>query len=226
MRTVTIEAVDGGTFAEWVGGWELALPARSDMLLFEGSGEGSLDAVHPVRPCPVRPVQRGAPGQLGRGRESPGGPVEPSRGDGSSLDLRNNGGGQAEGYRQLLDFLADRERDLSRRSMRPDRPADLLGRRELRRRDGAEDPRGHLRRRGHRRGAELLGRRRHRHASELGPESPGLDDVRGLWHAGRPPAGHRSPTCRWTSPRPTTSRVEIRSWTPPSPRPNVSSAVR
>src|SRR4029453_2342724 len=31
--TATVEAVDGATYGAWVGGWELALPERQDVLL-------------------------------------------------------------------------------------------------------------------------------------------------------------------------------------------------
>jgi hypothetical protein len=106
VRTATVDAVDGATFADWVGGWELLLPARDDLLMLRDVETDVWTRYLPesnalyVQYNHVEPTSSDAVEQIDAGlrRHDVGRVV---------LDLRNNGGGQAEGYRQLLELLAD-----------------------------------------------------------------------------------------------------------------------
>jgi hypothetical protein len=111
METATIVAVSGSDFAAWVSGWELALPRRGDMLLLrDPTADHWTRYLESARALYVQ-YNEVLPGSSDV--------VEEIRADLSRhdverivLDLRNNGGGEAEGYRQLLDFLAGGQRDL------------------------------------------------------------------------------------------------------------------
>ena len=109
-RTATVRAVDAATFAAWVGGWELALPPRRDMLLLRDPKDHWARFIQPARALYV---------QYNEVRPDSSDVVEEIRAERSShrvermvIDLRNNGGGQAEGYRTLLNYLAEHARDL------------------------------------------------------------------------------------------------------------------
>jgi hypothetical protein len=113
-RTATLDAIDGSAFQDWVGAWELALPERGDMLLLRDTQDvfwidylarnralyvqynhiepDSSDLVEALRAAErAHPVDR------------------------VILDLRNNGGGEAEGYSDILDLLSKPTFDRPRR---------------------------------------------------------------------------------------------------------------
>jgi Peptidase family S41 len=120
-RTATIDAVDAETYADWVGGWELLLPGRPDLLFLRDPADAFwLRYLAPSRTLyvqynvvkehssqPVNEIERAM-------REHPV--------DRLVLDLRNNGGGEAGGYRDLLRFFGGSEFD------RPGRLFVLFGR--------------------------------------------------------------------------------------------------
>lgn len=120
-RTVTIDAVDADTYATWVGGWELLLPQRRHLLFLRDPAEAfwlrylpgsrtlyvQYNVVHEHSAQAVNEIERAMRTH----------PV-----DRLVLDLRNNGGGEAGGYRDLLRFLAGPDID------RPDRLSVLIGR--------------------------------------------------------------------------------------------------
>jgi C-terminal processing protease CtpA/Prc len=120
-RTTTIDAVDADTFTSWVGGWELLLPPRGRLLLLRDPADAfwleylsqsrtlyvQYNVVNEHSSQPVTEIERAM-------REHPV--------DRLVLDLRNNGGGEAGGYRDLLRFLTGREFD------RPGRLSVLIGR--------------------------------------------------------------------------------------------------
>jgi Peptidase family S41 len=120
-RTATIEAVDAATFAGWVGGWELLLPARDDLLLLQDTDADVwtrylfTDRALYVQYNHVDPTSSDAVDEIDS-------ELATHHVDRIVLDLRNNGGGEAEGYRQLLDRLADPSID------RPGRLFVLIGR--------------------------------------------------------------------------------------------------
>ncbi len=103
-RVVAVEAVDGETFADWVGGWELPLPERPGLAFLR-----DLDEEFTIgAPAPGALVVR-----YDHVEESSAELVEAIRAamrerpvDRLVLDLRSNGGGEAGGYRDLLRFLA------------------------------------------------------------------------------------------------------------------------
>lgn len=102
--TITVEAVDAATYADWVGGWELTLPQRSDMLwLRDLDAEFSLSVLGThtlyVQYNHVLDTSSDVAGAIRRQMRDH--PI-----DRVVLDLRNNGGGEAEGYGNLLDLLA------------------------------------------------------------------------------------------------------------------------
>ena len=92
-------------FADWVGGWELLLPQRPDLLFLRDPADAfwleylspsrtlyvQYNVVHEHSSQAVNEIERAM-------REHPV--------DRLVLDLRNNGGGEAGGYRDLLRFLA------------------------------------------------------------------------------------------------------------------------
>ena len=120
-RTATIDAVDADAFSDWVGGWELLLPQRPNLLFLRDPADSfwleylspshtlyvQYNVVHEHSSQAVNEIQRAMSEH----------PV-----DRLVLDLRNNGGGEAGGYRDLLRFLTDPEID------RPGRLFVLIGR--------------------------------------------------------------------------------------------------
>jgi peptidase S41-like protein len=104
-RTVTIDAVDGETYADWVGGWELLLPQRRHLLFLRDPADAFwLEYLSPTRTLYVQynvvnEHSSQAVNEIERAMRDH--PV-----DRLVLDLRNNGGGEAGGYRDLLRFLA------------------------------------------------------------------------------------------------------------------------
>ncbi len=108
--TASVEAVDGETFADWVGGWELPLPARPGLpflddldeefvLTYLSSSRALVVGYHHVEESSSELVDAIRAAM----REQPV--------DRLILDLRNNGGGEAGGYRELLRFLSGVEVD-------------------------------------------------------------------------------------------------------------------
>ena len=120
-RTATIDAVDADTFSTWVGGWELLLPPRPHLLFLRDATDAfwlrymrasrtlyvQYNVVHEHSAQVVHQIERAV-----RAR-----PV-----DRLVLDLRNNGGGEAGGYRDLLRYLVRPDVD------RPGRLSVLIGR--------------------------------------------------------------------------------------------------
>ncbi len=120
-RRVTIDAVDASTYADWVGGWELLLPRRPHLLFLRDPADAFwLEYLSPSRTLyaqynVVNEHSFQAVSEIERAmREHPV--------DRLVLDLRNNGGGEAGGYRDLLRFLVGPEID------RPGRLLVLMGR--------------------------------------------------------------------------------------------------
>jgi Peptidase family S41 len=120
-RTVAIDAVDGKAFADWVGGWELLLPQRPGLLFLRDPADAfwleylSSSRTLYVQYNVVNEHSAQAVNEIERAmREHPV--------DRLVLDLRNNGGGEAGGYRDLLRFLSGPEID------RSEGPSVLIGR--------------------------------------------------------------------------------------------------
>jgi len=112
-RTATIHAVDASAYADWVGGWELLLPQRPGLLFLRDPADAFwVEYLPPSRTLyaqynVVREHSAQAVSEIERAmREHPV--------DRLVLDLRNNGGGEAGGYRDLLRFLAGPEIDRPR----------------------------------------------------------------------------------------------------------------
>jgi hypothetical protein len=120
-RTATVDVIDAGTYAEWIGGWELLLPAREDVLFLQDAAAPYLvEYLAPTRTLYVQyNVVREHSSQVVAAitQAMRGHPV-----DRMVLDLRSNGGGEAGGYRELLRFLGRSEFDP------PGRLAVLIGR--------------------------------------------------------------------------------------------------
>ncbi len=120
-RTATVDAVDAETYARWVGGWELPLPARDDLLFLRDlADEFRLTYLRSTRALYV------AYHSVGESSSTLVDAIEAAMRarevDRVVLDLRNNGGGEAGGYRDLLRFLAGPDFD------RPGRLVVLIGR--------------------------------------------------------------------------------------------------
>jgi hypothetical protein len=105
-RTVSIDAVDAETYADWVGGWELLLPARPGLdFLHDAQAQFHLDYLVEERTLDVRyqVVREHSGGVVGAIRTA----MRDHSVDRIVLDLRSNGGGEAGGFRELLRFLVD-----------------------------------------------------------------------------------------------------------------------
>jgi hypothetical protein len=120
-RTALIAAIDASAYQEWIGGWELALPPGPDLLLLRdperdfwirylGRTRSLYVRYNHVLPRSTDVVQ--AITSSLRGREV----------DRLVIDLRTNGGGEAEGYSDLLELLTGPAID------RPGRLYVLIGR--------------------------------------------------------------------------------------------------
>jgi hypothetical protein len=120
-RRVDVGAVDGDTYADWVGGWELLLPSRPGQLFLRNAGGPFwLEYLAPSRTLYVQySVVEETSSELVDRIEAA---TRRHRVDRSVLDLRNNGGGEAGGYRDLLRFLSGPGFD------RPGRLCVLIGR--------------------------------------------------------------------------------------------------
>jgi hypothetical protein len=103
-RSATIEAVDAATYADWVGGWELLLPERPGLdFLRDAQTPFRVDYLPSERTLDVRyqVVLEHSSSVVAAVREAMRGHAV----DRIVLDLRNNGGGEAGGFRELLPFL-------------------------------------------------------------------------------------------------------------------------
>ena len=121
IRTNTVDAIGGGAYADWVGGWELLLPTRADLLfLRDPAASFWLQYLAPSRTLYVQyNVVEETSSEL---VHEIGAAMHEHPGDRVVLDLRNNGGGEAGGYRDVLRFLAGSAMD------RPGRLDVLIGR--------------------------------------------------------------------------------------------------
>lgn len=105
-RTATIDAVDAATYADWVGGWELLLPERPGLdFLRDAQAQFRMNYLAPERTLDVRyqSVQEHSGVVVGAIRAA----MRDHSVERIVLDLRNNGGGEAGGFRELLAFLVD-----------------------------------------------------------------------------------------------------------------------
>jgi Peptidase family S41 len=109
-RTMSVDAVDAGVYADWVNGWELVLPKRPGLLFLRDTSAASwLEYLAPSRTLYVQynVVDEDSKQLVGRIRSA----VRHRGVDRLVLDLRNNGGGEAGGYRDLLRFLVRADLD-------------------------------------------------------------------------------------------------------------------
>lgn len=107
-RSVSVDAVDAATYADWVGGWELLLPARPGLdFLRDAQAPFRLDYLASERMLDVRyqVVLEHSGAVVGAIRAA----MRHHAVDRIVLDLRNNGGGEAGGFRELLAFLVDQQ---------------------------------------------------------------------------------------------------------------------
>jgi hypothetical protein len=103
-RSATIDAVDAATYADWVGGWELLLPERPGLdFLRDAQAQFRLDYLASERTLDVRyqSVREHSGVVVGAIRAA----TRDHAVERIVLDLRNNGGGEAGGFRELLTFL-------------------------------------------------------------------------------------------------------------------------
>jgi hypothetical protein len=120
-RTVTIDAVDADAYSEWVVGWELLLPERPGLLFLQNPTEVAwLRYLAPLHSLYVqyRVVEDDSSHLVDQIRSV----MRAHQTDRVVLDLRNNGGGEAGGYRDLLRFLTEPAID------RPGKLVVLIGR--------------------------------------------------------------------------------------------------
>lgn len=109
-RTETIAAVDGATFADWVGGWELPPPSRPGLAFLRDLDEEFSITYEPSSRALVveyRHVEETSAELVEAIRTA----LDEHPVDRVVLDLRTNGGGEAGGYRDLARFLAGPELD-------------------------------------------------------------------------------------------------------------------
>jgi hypothetical protein len=110
-RSARIDAVDAATYAEWVGGWELLLPERPGLdFLCDAQAPFHVEYLASERMLDVRyqVVQEHSGGVVGAIRAA----MRDHAVERIVLDLRNNGGGEAGGFRELLAFLVDQHHPL------------------------------------------------------------------------------------------------------------------
>ncbi len=108
--TASVTAVDGETFADWVGGWELPLPARPGLPFLDDLDEEFVVAYVPSSRALVvgyHHVEESSAELVDAIRAA----MREHPVERLVLDLRNNGGGEAGGYRELLRFLSGPEVD-------------------------------------------------------------------------------------------------------------------
>jgi hypothetical protein len=104
VRTASVPAVDAVTYADWVDGWELALPERPGSS-FPGDRADEFSLTY----LPASAALAVQYNLVGESSARLVGEIEAAvrahRVDRIVLDLRTNGGGEAGGYRDLLRFL-------------------------------------------------------------------------------------------------------------------------
>ena len=98
--------MDAATYAEWVGGWELLLPERPGLdFLRDAQAQFRVEYLAAERTIDVRyqVVQEHSGAVVGAIRAA----MRDHAVERIVLDLRNNGGGEAGGFRELLGFLVE-----------------------------------------------------------------------------------------------------------------------
>ena len=106
-RSVSIDAVDAATYADWIGGWELLLPERPGLdFLRDAQAPFRVQYLASERTLDVRyqVAQEHSGGVVGAIRAA----MRDHDVERIVLDLRNNGGGEAGGFRELLGFLVEK----------------------------------------------------------------------------------------------------------------------
>ncbi len=110
VTTETVDAIGGDAYADWVGGWELLLPTRAHLFfLRDPSAPFWLQYLAPSRTLYVQyNVVEETSAELVQEIAAS---MQENPVDRVVLDLRNNGGGEAGGYRDLLHLLAGPQMD-------------------------------------------------------------------------------------------------------------------